>query len=687
MKILGVLINSFDGSYQEALWKGLVKEAKKLGVSLIIYSGKPIESTMMDDAYHNSIYYNLPLERLDGLIIASAPLSNFISQTKFEKFLSMFKDIPIVSVGRKIPGIISILTDNYNSMKKMVEHLIDEHHLKKIAFLKGPECNYEAMERYKAYSDVMDSYGLTVDSSLVIEGDFEAKSGFDAVEILIDERQVTFEAIICANDGMAIGVLKELQSRGVKVPEEVVITGFDGNEDFEFILNEAPITTVKQPIYEMGQEAIRMLLDKIENRLVLDTKIIDGQCIFRKSCGCNNEITNQNSITKILNTELEKKISMQSLMWHMRSITTAISGTEDMETLKDVIESEFPTIGLKSFYLTLYQNTAEYNSREVFETPNFSKLIIGYEETGNLIPYNKEIIFSTRSFLPSEIFDFNTSFILMVEPLFNLEKQYGLMVHSLDEKGVVMHSSLREQVSSAIKTIKLSEARKDAEKRLLFTMQKLKHSEENFRKMAYLLPTLLFETNTDLNFTFLNKTTLDILGIDKNDLFNKSLLSYIDISAMEKLSKYCQRVINKGISNSYIEFKIKSKENKNIPILAKASPIIYEGEIEGYRWSAMNVKTMLGSITKTNDDFFIPFKFSKREREVLNLLLEGNKNRMIAEKLFIAESTVKDHLGAIYSKMNVKNRQALFMLLEEKQQKNLGPESFIFSIISRLIKE
>lgn len=685
MITIGVLINALDGAYQESLWKGLVDEAKKQSINLIIYPGKPLNSTVDDDAYHNSIFYSLPLEILDGIIIASAAVSGFISQREYEKFLSIFKDKPLISIGQKIPGIPSIKTNNGQSMGFIMEHLIEKHGIKSIAFIRGPENNPEAEERYKTYCEYLKRYNIELDPQLVVPGSFDAASGFEGVRTLLDRREVSFEAIVCANDGMAIGAFLELKDRGLKVPDDIILTGFDGNEDLEFLLNGVPITTIKQPIYGMGQEAIQLILKEIKGEEFESEMEIPGLPLYRTSCGCNTHVK-EGELVNYLKSEMHKKVAMQRIMANMRSITTEISGIENINGLKEAIYKKFPGLGLSSFYLSLYQHSQEYKVGEVFNVPQFSKLVLAYKDGKELLTDNSQIDFSSRGFIPRDILDYNDPFVLVVQPLFNKEIQYGVMIHSLDEDGAVIYGSLREHVSSALKTIFLSREREEAERKLMFTLQKLKHSEENFRKMAYLLPTLLFETDIDMNLTFMNKTSLELFGFDPNDILNKSLTSLLDFDNMGKIAKYCQKIMTTGTSSSFLEFKMRTAKGKDIAVLGKASPIFYEDRIEGFRWSAINIKLMIGSLMKTDHDFFDKYNLTKREREVLNLLLEGNKNRMIAEKLFIAESTVKDHLGAIYSKMNVKNRQALFMKLEESQRNIFGPESFLVSIISRIMK-
>lgn len=681
--IIGLLLNSLDGAYQEEVWKGVVKEAQKHNISIIIFTGKPLNSPIGEEAYHNSIYYTLPKEKLDGIIIATGALSNYTDQSNFEHFLSTYSDIPLISLGHKLAGIPSIVYNNYDSMKQIVDHIIEVHNIKDIAFLKGPQNNIEADARYKAFCDSMKSHNVPIKEELIVEGLLDSTSGYNAIEILLDKRKAQFKALICANDEMAVGAYMELRNRGLKVPDDFIITGYDDSQDLRYIPGDITITTVKQPIFEMGQEAVQMVLDKINNRLKITDNMLPCEVHYRNSCGCNIEEDDLENTVKVLRAELLKKQSMQYVMQNMKLITTAISGIEEMNTLKDVINLQFPNLGFESFYLSLYQNSETFYPGDVFNTPQFSRLTVAYDSSGDLLN-SSEITYPTKGFLPPEVLDYDTPFVLMVHPIFSNETQYGTMITSLRDNETIIYSSIREHISSAIKTISLYNERQQAEIKLKFTMQKLKNSEENFKKMAYLLPSLIFETDNELNMSFMNKETLNIFGLSDTDTSNKSLISFLDYESLSKVVNYCQKITYSG-SSSYIELKINTSNNRQTTILAKASLIIDENKVKGYRWSAINIKSMLNSMTQSNDLFFNKFDFTNREKEIVSLLLEGNKNRMIAQKLFIAESTVKGHLRAIYSKMNIKNRQDLYIMLEETQKNNFGADSFLFSMISRLM--
>lgn len=681
--VIGVVISSMEGLYQELLWKGMVQKAQELGISLIFFPGGTLKSPFLNNANHNYLYSCLPLELLDGIIVAAGTIVNNINASEFKTFLSSFGDKKIINIGQKIAGISSITTNNRELMKSIVKHLIEIHGLKKLAFLKGPEENFEARERFLGFCEVMEEYNLKVDPELIVSAFYDPDTAKDAVKVLLDERQVTFDALLCANDDMAIGAYWELRERGLNVPEDVVLTGFDGIEDMAFKYNQEPITTARQPIFEIGQEAVLSILDSIKGELKIEHKEVPGKVLFRSSCGCLDS-KEKTSPLKDLKFESLRRLEMQRFLLYLKNFVPEISIVEDFDSLKKLINTAFPSLGFKSFYLTSYQSKVEYQPGDTVGVPNFSNLFAAYNENGNLMEDNQEVVIATRDLLPPEFHNFSVPSILMVQPLFSKNEQYGLIIHPFCNNESVLYGSIREHISMAFRTIIINSARKEAERKLQGTLQRLKESEEQLINRAFLFPTLLYETDSKFNFIYLNQSTSEVFELPEDDFKTRSLLSFISQEDINRLTEYCRRVSSTG-SSSFIKLNIFVNEVKKTNILAKATPVMYEGRVEGFLWSAIDIKNMIGSLMHPKEDFSNQYNLTVREVEVLNLLIVGQKTREISEKLFISESTVKSHLGAIYTKMNVKNKQELFLFLEESQVSKFGSESLLFSIVSKLI--
>jgi len=178
--------------------------------------------------------------------------------------------------------------DNYLGMHAAMVHLTEVHGYRRIAFIRGPEGHPESEDRYRAYTDVLAEYALPLNADLIAPGEFSKSSGIEAVALLLDKRKLRpkadFEAVVAVDDATAIGVMEALRARGIRVPGDVAVVGFDDTEEAKVVT--PPLTTVRQPIYEQGQQATEMLLALLEGKQVPERVMLPTELVVRQSCGC-----------------------------------------------------------------------------------------------------------------------------------------------------------------------------------------------------------------------------------------------------------------------------------------------------------------------------------------------------------------------------------------------------------------
>ncbi|NOH00901.1 MAG: substrate-binding domain-containing protein [Chloroflexi bacterium] len=202
---------------------------------------------------------------------------------EIEHFCRSFSPMPVVSFA--VPGrnVVSYMSDNEGGMRAIVRHLIEEHKYARIAFIRGPRGQVEAEQRYQAYREELKAHSIRFEEHLVVDGDYSPESGRAAVRTLLDERGMKLQAIIAANDRMAFGVLEALQQRGIRVPDEIALTGFDDVGEAQSM--GVPLTTVHQSFYEVGRRSLEGLLKRIKGEAVEDV-ILPSRLVVRWSCGC-----------------------------------------------------------------------------------------------------------------------------------------------------------------------------------------------------------------------------------------------------------------------------------------------------------------------------------------------------------------------------------------------------------------
>jgi DNA-binding LacI/PurR family transcriptional regulator len=279
--VIGLLVDHILASYQNELLLALVAAVREQGANLFCFTGSTLHEAHTP---WNDVYALASPDTVDALIISSATLESRIGSKRLSRFLTRFERLPKVSLGIALPDIPSVLVNNAAGVQKIVSHMVTEHGRRNIAFIRGPAANEEADQRYRGYlKALLDSRQYPTDQ-LVVDGDFMRESGQRAIRTLLDQRRVKFDAVVAANDLMALGAMDELCVRRISVPETVSVVGFDDLLAARFAVS--PLTTVRQQLPEQAKQAVRMALAQLRGELVQERLLIDTELVLRRSCGC-----------------------------------------------------------------------------------------------------------------------------------------------------------------------------------------------------------------------------------------------------------------------------------------------------------------------------------------------------------------------------------------------------------------
>ncbi|GAA0316636.1 ribose operon transcriptional repressor RbsR [Bacillus carboniphilus] len=248
-RTIALIIPDITNPFFPELVVAIEEVAKAKGYSIILVN------TQVGELQSNHFWTQLQNRYVDGFILASFQFDAVVLKG-IEKL-----QIPFVRIDRAADYNTSdsIGLDNFKGARLAVEHLI-EVGCKKIAHISGPDSFPPALERKRGYVETVKSLGADLEP-IVYEGDFTLESGKALTSILMNENK-DVDGIFLANDLMAIGCLKALKLMGYQVPKDVAIIGFDGIKLTEMV--EPEISTVEQPIYDIGVAATNKLINKIE---------------------------------------------------------------------------------------------------------------------------------------------------------------------------------------------------------------------------------------------------------------------------------------------------------------------------------------------------------------------------------------------------------------------------------------
>ena len=193
-------------------------------------------------------------------------------------------DKPVVSIEYTTDGCYNIDFQYEDAMEHIVEHLIEEHQYRRINFIAGMPGNELSEERLRAYKKVLERHGIPVEEERIGYGEFWSGPTKKVIDKFLDSELPFPEAIVCANDAMAIAAFKYLTQAGYKIPQEVAVTGFDGIR--EALEHMPKITTAKHDYRATAVMAFQILQKAFQGELVPEQSWVGSVFIPGCSCGC-----------------------------------------------------------------------------------------------------------------------------------------------------------------------------------------------------------------------------------------------------------------------------------------------------------------------------------------------------------------------------------------------------------------
>ncbi len=281
---LGIVTHQVSGA--TVWWLGAAEVARQQNVDLFILNAGEVGATgNIADNLPNAVHHLIDPERLDGLVLVQWWPSRQVFEAFYERY---YRPLPVVNLHRNYAGYPGVSVDNEQGMMAMLRHLIEVHGYRRLAYIGGLPDNPAANARYAAYVAALAEHHIPLDENLVLPGDFSPPAGINALRVLLDERGLRptrdFDVIVASNDNMAITALEELNRRGIRVPLDVALVGFDDVKDSAYTM--PPLTTVRMPNFEMGRAAAEVALAAIAGLPFAEFTIVPGELVVRQSCGC-----------------------------------------------------------------------------------------------------------------------------------------------------------------------------------------------------------------------------------------------------------------------------------------------------------------------------------------------------------------------------------------------------------------
>ena len=271
-RILGVIVSDIRNPFFTAVVRGIEDVAHVNAYSLLLCNSD-------ENAVKEQLYIQVLLaERVAGVIISPTDEDSTTCGTLVDS------RIPVVAVDRRLRRVDAdtVIVDNIKGASQAVSHLVRMGH-RRIASIGGPARISTGRERLEGYRNALADHEIAVDESLIKIGDFKQDSGYQLAHELLSLENAP-GAIFVANNLMTLGALSAIHGRGLNIPRDVAIVGFD---DMPWATSlPPPLTAVAQPTYELGSTAANLLLQRIADReRVLVEMMLEPDLVVRASCG------------------------------------------------------------------------------------------------------------------------------------------------------------------------------------------------------------------------------------------------------------------------------------------------------------------------------------------------------------------------------------------------------------------
>lgn len=449
IKTLSFAVNDVVGNFQTPLYHAVKEYAKKRHCNIICVEGRVLNGSVFSERNHNVIYQLLDNTRHDGILLSSGTI--FVDYSAEDnqhvhEYVKHLSNAPKACIFKEIDGQTSFIIDNKHGFREVIKHLIQEHDCRKILHISGPKDNVEAQERLQAYTEELEKHGIDFDSRLILTGDFRRNC---VPGLLADffATGLSFDAIACASDDMAIEALSFLQKKHPHYYKVIPVTGFDDTPDCE--LSDPQLTSVASPIKSIIASAMDYLLDKKYLNSPPKTHKLETELVVRESCGCSTKTqVSEQSDRRIYPFAYVVQESILSF---------------DRQEFFDLLTEALPHLYIRSCYVSLYKSP-QLDS-ENFVMPDKAELIYAYHEQKRI--YLKDNLqFDTRDLVPDDFFDIGKSRVLLLKPLFFKKENYGFVLFDATYAREVDLESIHGHICNCLKGALLSEQRDNVEKQL-----------------------------------------------------------------------------------------------------------------------------------------------------------------------------------------------------------------------------
>ncbi len=357
---IGLVLNILDEEYQISLYRGIKRRAAELGIQIVCFQEGNTRFLSDDFMAHfpRASFFNL-----DGIILLTSVMVDSCTLSTKNDLQKIWGKLPVVSVGQKIKGIPSLLIQTDDSMRELMDHLVKVHNYKKFVYIGGSKTHQDAINREQIFTRIMEQYKSEHKklSYRILKGSFTEQSAVEAMDKYTQSKRFTRpDAVICANDNMAMGVYKFLKIKNDNTFANIAVTGFDDIPQGRYAIPS--ITTVHQPLDKTGEEAVNIIYDCVKGKKVPPQKSIDSSVIYRESCGCKKTDYDIEAMRQSFSKLQSSYVLSEQMLNIVSHVGRDLNNDIDEKELVSVINYYTVMLGIKDFCILRFASRIKNDS-------------------------------------------------------------------------------------------------------------------------------------------------------------------------------------------------------------------------------------------------------------------------------------------------------------------------------------
>lgn len=367
MKKLAMIIEANNRAFACTRVAWFLKKIREMGEEINLYIFRSAGAWTLDRNYNLGEYniYQLPdFSEFDGIILDV----NSIHQREqygcgaasWEYLISAARQSgkPVLSLANRIEGFYYVGIDNYAAMLPMMEHVFSEHGCRNFWFVMGPRDNYENRERMQAVIDFLKERNVPCGEDRFFCESFEIKSGYRGFLKLYQMHGELPQAVICANDEIAVGVCKAASEKGFSIPEDFIVTGFDNFDKAAYF--SPRITTVDQKQELLVDKSMELFLKIWKGEPAEECYYTETECVFWDSCGCPTDVETDLSSYVCKDILMEAELAGQDE--EIKMLEYELLYCKTPEEIYEKILKGIPSLQCEDMFLVLDENIEDFQN-------------------------------------------------------------------------------------------------------------------------------------------------------------------------------------------------------------------------------------------------------------------------------------------------------------------------------------